>query len=133
MKQSLPLTELQKALYARLSTILSVGVLYHLGAEPVTTFPHASIGDFTVSDWSNKSSMSIQVDGLIHVWSKYEGVKECQEVAEDILESLTETELSLDGGHQIIDTRFIGFTTVGEFNGTELIRHGTLTVRWLLV
>jgi hypothetical protein len=129
MTYHLLLTSLQAALYARLDSILTVGVLdQSIGNH---SFPYASIGEFTVRPSGNKCTAVIDVEAPIHIWSNYEGAKECQETADTILASLTGTPLTISG-HSILESTFSGFTTAAEQGTAELLRHGVLTMRWLI-
>ena len=125
---NIALSELQTALYTRLSSILSVGVGDHIDEN--TTFSYASIGEFNVTPFRTKSSGSVYTVGTINIWSKYEGMKECQDIAATVCASLTGNDLDITDPYSVRDTELESFTTVTEDHGTELVRHGTLVIRW---
>jgi hypothetical protein len=127
---NLPLSELQTALFARLDSLLTVTVGDHIDED--TDFPYATIGEFVVTPNGTKTSGDVDVIGTIHIWSKYQGTKECQQIADTICASLTTNAsyLELTGGYEVRYTALDRFSTVAEYNGNELIRHGTLDMRW---
>jgi len=125
----LPTNDLQRALYERLDTILNVGVFDHVTES--TDLPYATIGEWRVDNQDQKASWTAEVTGSIHVWSEYDGMKECSTLADQILQSLTTDELELQTFTNV-GTWFVDFATAAEFAGDKPIRHGVLTVRWIV-
>lgn len=125
----LPLSELQRSLYERLTAILECGVLDHQVGKH--TLPYASIGEFTVTPGSGRNVALITVQGTIHLWSESEGQKECQEIANTIIASLTTEKLPMSG-YTVLLTSLSSFATVAEWTGDKLLRHGTLVMSWII-
>jgi hypothetical protein len=130
MKQSLPILALQKAIYERLGSVLSVGVYESVPSG--TDLPYAGIGSFSCEQTNFKAQAIVLVQGTIHVWSDWDSMEQVVEVTNDVLESLTETPLVLVGW-SVVSTKFLSYTASTDFDGTKTRRHGTLELQWQIL
>jgi hypothetical protein len=130
VKQSLPILALQKAIYERLGSVLSVGVYESVPSG--TDLPYAGIGTFSCSASNLKAQSIVSISGTIHVWSEWDSMQEVVEVTNDVLESLTGTPLVLVGW-SVVSTTFVSYTASTDFDGTKTRRHGTLELEWQIL
>lgn len=89
-----PLFELQKAIFGRLST-LSCPV--YDAVPKGSTFPYVTIGEDTALDWSTKTANGQEVTVTIHVWSRYEGMKEVKQLTDEVIQQMTVSPLVMTG------------------------------------
>jgi hypothetical protein len=106
-----PALALQTALRATL--LADAGLVTALGGEQVfddvpreVPFPYVTIGDIETRDWSTQTSRGHEHTVTIHVWSRYRGRKQVQEL-------IGEIDRILDGADPpISDYRLVNLSTV---------------------
>lgn len=128
-KLYLPTSALQKALYARITSVCSCGVYDYVISS--ATMPYCIVSELVVDNRREKRAQLVYVRGTLHFWSDYEGAKQAQDLADSALQSLTLNPLAVTDW-SVVDTDFESFTTLVEFDGTQNRRHATLVMRWLL-
>jgi len=122
---NLPLNEMQEMIYDIISQKLDCGVY---DAVPNNAeMPYVKIGEARVLPAKNKTAFGIEVVETLHVWGRYAGFKEINEIMDTLVEALkfpfsvTGYEVSLCGlnnaktitdpdgktRHGVIDLRFI--------------------------
>lgn len=94
--------EIQKALYAVLSSDTDLGVLvgsriYDDVPDNQNTFPFVTIGEDTLTQWDTDQKLGYEVSLVIHVWSRYRGRKETKEIQAAIYDALHNAPLSVTG------------------------------------
>lgn len=90
-----PLFPLQQALYGRLTASLSCPV-YDQVPEGAA-YPYVTLGEDTAADWSTKLTPGQEVTHTLHVWSRAAGFKECKQIGDQVIQSLTGAALAVAG------------------------------------
>ena len=112
--------EVQKAIYRALSNA-GFTVYDHIPSN--TSFPYITLGEENAMDWSTKTFQGLQTRFDIHIWSRYPGMKEVKEIADQILALLNYRTLLIDSHTlvliRLIDARFMK-------DPGENVRHGIL-------
>ncbi len=123
---------LRVALYDKLTGDMS---LQNLIGNPVrlyddvaadAAFPFATFGDSDVRDWSTASDRGAEHTVSLHVWSRYEGHKEAQEILDAIEACLHDASLSLSG-HTLVNIQFISNQIIRDPDGATT--HGVIRFR----
>lgn len=123
-----PAWPLQKAIYARLKSRLSVPVYDHIPND--APFPFVALGDDTEVDWSAKSEPGEEVTHTIHVYSRWSGMKETKDIKDQVIRALTEErELDLGDEFRIALRRP---DSANSFREDEKTRHSVLRMRYLI-
>ena len=131
MGERLPLNSLQKGIYGRLTdggTGISTDVYDEV--PPTAGPPYVEIGSCSVSLDLEKIS---EATTTLHAFSAEAGNKECNDILEASIESLTSSVLTLDEDF----TQALGRLELAEIfkeyhADGKLIRHGVLRFRWIL-
>jgi len=119
---------LQKAIYARLKSRLSVPVYDHVPND--APFPFVALGEDTEVDWSAKSEPGEEVTHTIHMYSRWLGMKEAKDIKDQIIRALTEDwELDLGDEFRIVLHRL---DSANSFRENETTRHSVLRMRYLI-
>jgi hypothetical protein len=121
----LPLSEVQTAIFNALVPALApTPVLDHAGPNQV--FPYVTIGESISTEMDTLNEQSIDIEMTVHVWSRQDGMKECQQL-------MTAAKNALDrrtfpaAGFQWVSTIWIYAQTLREPDG--ITRHGILRFR----
>jgi len=123
-----PAWVLQKAIYAKLKSSLSVEVYDHVDNEAV--FPFVAIGEDTAVDFSAKSEPGQEVTHTIHVYSRWSGMKETKDIMDQVIRALTgDRELDLGDEFRIVLSRL---DSVNSFREDENTRHSVVRMRYLI-
>lgn len=97
------------------------------------SFPYIVMGEITARDWSAKSEPGQEVYSTIHIWSRYKGRKEADEIADGVLQALTLSPLDLSPDFRAVLDRediFDSFDLIIDIDG--ITRHGILKLRYLI-
>lgn len=123
-----PAWPLQKAIYAKLKSLLSIPVYDHVDNE--ATFPFVAIGEDTAIDWSAKSEPGQEVTHTVHVYSRWGGMKETKDIMDQAIRALTgDRELDLGDEFRIVLSRL---DSVNSFREDEKTRHSVVRMRYLI-
>jgi len=123
-----PAWPLQKAILARLKSRLSVEVYDHVDNE--APFPFVAIGEDTEVDWSAKSEPGEEVTHTIHIYSRWQGMKEAKDIKDQVVRALTEDwELDLGDEFRIVLHRL---DSANSFREDEKTRHSVVRFRYLI-
>lgn len=95
--------ELQKVIYTRLDSALSVPVVDH--PEENTAYPYVTIGHDMQVDWSSKTTTGERHAIRIHAWSRYNGMKELKELVQEVKDALHLYDVGL-AGHTLVFLRY---------------------------
>lgn len=96
-------------------------------------YPYVVMGEMTARDWSDKSEPGQEVYSTIHIWSRYEGRKEADEMADALEQALTLSPLDLSPNfHAVLDGNdiFDSYDLIIDIDG--ITRHGILKLRYLI-
>jgi len=117
----------------RTALLADAGLVAALGGEQVfdnvprdTPFPYVTIGDIETRDWSTQTSRGHEHTVTIHLWSRYRGRKQVQEL-------IGEVDRILDGadppifGYRVVNLSTVFWTAQREPDG-EVYR-GTVRLR----
>jgi hypothetical protein len=93
----IPMNALQKGVFGILSTKQTTPVYDDVPEGAV--LPYITIGAFTDKQTGNKTADIHDISQQIHIWSQWEGKKEVNEIANDVMAVLTSwpIDLSADG------------------------------------
>lgn len=104
----------------------TVSIFDHVPQD--SAFPYVAIGEVYDNDWSSKSQDGQEVEMMLHVWSRYRGMKEAKDIGSAIHTALHNVSLS-PTGHRLVLLQFRHATYLTEPDG--LTRHGALRYRAL--
>lgn len=124
---------LQTAIYNRLTTgSISANVFDSTpnlpAGMPFDSFPYVTIGEdhFTPNDTDDKRGVRASV--YLHIWSRYDGKKECKEIMKEIDDLLNRQAGSLSAtGYRFIDVILEFSNIIDETDGETV--HGVLRYR----
>jgi hypothetical protein len=127
LKKRSPLLSLQKAIYARLKSKLTVSV--YDAVPDGAVFPYVTIGEDTAVDWSTKLTSGQEVTHTLHIWSQYQGMTEIKDLIDQVIQALTISPLDLTAD------KFKAIVHSLDFNETfrdpdGITRHGVLRFRF---
>ncbi len=127
MKKRSPLLPLQKAVYNRLKSNLTVPIYDAVPESAV--FPYVTIGEDTSVDWSTKLTSGQEVTHTLHVWSQYIGMTEVKDLIDQVIQALTISplDMSADKFKAIVHSLDLN-ETFRDPDGTT--RHGVLRFRF---
>ncbi len=120
----LPLLPLQKAIYDQLKISLACSVhdVVPDGAVP----PYVTIGEYVVTDRGDKLRSGVEVVHTSHIWSNYKGMAEVNQLADQIVQALTD-ELLPVVGFQLVSSQLEGAETLRDPDGYA---HGVVRIRF---
>ena len=129
MGERLPLNSLQKGIYSRLTDGSFTFDVYDEVPENTAT-PYAEIGSCSVAlDLETVSECTT----TLHAFSDTAGNKQCNDMLEMAIESLTSSALTLDEDFSQAMGRLELAEIFKEYHADgKLIRHGVLRFRWIL-
>jgi hypothetical protein len=129
MGERLPLNSLQKGIYGRLTDGSFTFDVYDEVPENTAT-PYAEIGSCSVAlDLETVSECTT----TLHAFSDTAGNKQCNDMLEAAIESLTSSALTLDESFSQAMGRLELAEIFKEYHADgKLIRHGVLRFRWIL-
>jgi hypothetical protein len=92
------LTDIQTAIYTKLTgdaTLMSKvkGIFDHV--PDTAEFPYVAIGDFTEAPWDSFSRDGRDVTVTFHIWSRYSGFKEAEDILSIIVGLLNKKGITL--------------------------------------
>lgn len=123
----LPLSDVQLALYAAIGAAVSVPVLD--GAGPDQEYPFVTIGEFTAEPDDALRDAGAAIEAMVHIWSRYPGMREIQTLMELISLALHRQTLTLAGGAQWVESSVDYSATLRDPDG--ITRHGVMRIRIL--
>ena len=89
-------------------------------------FPYITIGEIETRDWSTQTSRGNEHTVTVHVWSRYRGRKQVQELIGEVDRILDGTDPPLTG-HRLVNLSTVFWTALREPDG-EVYR-GTVRLR----
>lgn len=135
MQLKTSLLELQKALFDRLSNDANVAAVTNGVFDDVpesTPYPYLTIGEATATNWDTKTFNGEEITITFHVWSNYKGKKECYEILDSVINSLS-TPLIVSGFHfEASENEYIQvfLDDLGYKSDSKQLYHGVIRVRF---
>ena len=89
-------------------------------------YPYLVVGEMTLRSFDTKDSNGAEIIATIHTWSRYRGMKECEQIMAAVIDALDQQSLAISG-HDLVLCRLESSDTVLEPDG--LTRHGVQRFR----
>lgn len=124
----LPTLVLFKAQIVRIEAAIDY-VVYDENPENVP-FPYVVMGEITAREWSDKLEDGAEVFSTVHVWSRYHGRKEADEIADAITQGLTSYALVLEPNFRCAFDSLDNYSLLVDIDGKT--RHGVLRFKYLI-
>ena len=131
---------LQKAIFSRLNTDTALknvvtGVYDYVPREEEAGYkvekPYCTIGEQTTRPFDTKTTVGENITLVLHCWSKFPGKEEAYKINDLMLQALTKSPLSIEGGFSLQDfRRESGTTVIQDVDGKTY--HGILRVRAII-
>lgn len=121
-----PLGPLRAAIYARITGDHPTRKVFDFVPDN-ETFPYITIGEDTDNDESTKTEQGSDITTTIHVWSRYAGSVEANQMLDEVLQSLTRAPLDLSASGFSVWQMRKDYVTV--FDQDLDTRHGVLRMR----
>ena len=121
----IPLLTLQKALYQVLINCQTTPVFDDVPDDIEIKLPYITLGAFTCRTNGTKINDIADVSLQIHIWSEYQGKKEVNEIANDIICVLGNVKLVLEDDFKILSQDIAMFES---FEEEETGYHGVITL-----
>lgn len=120
------ISEINKALY----TVLNSASFPVYDCIPENTaFPYCDISEMTASDKSAKNLPGESFLLTAHLWSQYKGTKEVREMCDELIQTITGTELTMSGfNNNLTEVEYIGISN----DPDGLTRHGVVKIRFYI-
>ncbi len=133
--RKLGFSEFIHAIYDRIDTgTLSSTYAVYGYVPPGTAMPYVSVGNpmgVISNSFSSRDTEAEENVINVHVWSKYQGDKECADMMNNIIQDITGTALSITN----YSTPFLVFLDYSEIliddtDPNNIVRHGVLRFRF---
>jgi len=121
------LTELQRVKFERLKNSLNVSIYDFVPRD--ADFPFISLGEDNLITHATKDDHPFslfEVSSTIHVFSRYKGMKEIKDIADDVKNAIIRTPLKLPNPYRLLFTIFDSILFMRE---DERTRHAILRFR----
>ena len=119
----IPLISLQQALYTALKTYQTTPVFDDVPKN--AKLPYITLGAFTCRTDGTKVNDISNTSVQVHIWSEYQGKKQVNEIADDIVTVLGVVKLELSNGFKALDQQVTMFESFEEEQGGY---HGVITL-----
>jgi len=93
-------------------------------------FPYVTMGEITARPWCDKFEDGMEIFSTIHIWSRYHGRKEAEEMSDAILQALTLSTLDLAPNFRAALDSLDGFDLIIDIDG--ITRHGIMRMKYLI-
>lgn len=124
-----PLWPLQTALFQRVKALSTFRVSD--ATEEQAEFPYIKMGETHCLPWSDKSKPGQTVIQTFHFWSRYQGRKECLEMMDEVLRSITGGWTpDLGSEFRVVHQELDGQEVIVDLDGST--RHGVLRMKYLI-
>ena len=121
------LWELQKALFKRLK---ETGYKAFDYVEHSTEYPYLVVGTPETKEFITKTNFGEEVIFTIHAWSNYKGKKECYEMLDSALKTISKKYLELNEEFKIFKTEMLTLTVIDDIDGRT--QHGILRLKFYI-
>ena len=93
-------------------------------------YPYVVMGEMTAKRWCDKLENGMEVYATIHIWSRYAGRKECDEMSGAILQALSSIPISMAPSFEVALDKLDGYKLLVDLDGRT--RHGILRLKYLI-
>ena len=121
------LLPLQIALFKRLK---ETGYKVFDYVEHSTGYPYLVVGTPETKEFITKTNFGEEVIFTIHAWSKYKGKKECYEMLDSALKTISKKYLELNEEFKVFKTEMLTLTVIDDIDGRT--QHGILRLKFYI-
>lgn len=121
------LLPLQIALFTRLK---ETGYKVFDYVEHSTEYPYLVIGTPETKEFVTKTNFGEEVIFTIHAWSNYKGKKECYEMLDSALKTISKKHLELNEEFKVFKTEMLTLTVIDDIDGRT--KHGILRLKFYI-
>lgn len=120
-------TAIQAAIYTALNGNIAASVYDNVPKN--ANYPYVTIGDDSHLAWDTDTTLGAETTITLHVWSRYDGMKEAKDIQASIYSILHRANLSVSG-YTLVTIDFVQSDIFIDADG--FTRHGAQTFRILL-
>ena len=121
------LLPLQIALFKRLK---ETGYKVFDYVEHSTEYPYLVVGTPETKEFVTKTNFGEEVIFTIHAWSNYKGKKECYEMLDSALKTISKKHLELNEEFKVFKTEMLTLTVIDDIDGRT--KHGILRLKFYI-
>ena len=121
------LLPLQIALFKRLK---ETGYKVFDYVEHSTEYPYLVVGTPETKEFITKTNFGEEVIFTIHAWSNYKGKKECYEILDSALKTISKKYLELNEEFKVFKTEMLTLTVIDDIDGRT--QHGILRLKFYI-
>lgn len=121
------LLPLQIALFTRLK---ETGYKVFDYVEHSTEYPYLVVGTPETKEFITKTNFGEEVIFTIHAWSNYKGKKECYEMLDSALKTISKKHLELNEEFKVFKTEMLTLTVIDDIDGRT--KHGILRLKFYI-
>lgn len=121
------LLPLQIALFKRLK---ETGYKVFDYVEHSTEYPYLVVGTPETKEFITKTNFGEEVIFTIHAWSNYKGKKECYEMLDSVLKTISKKHLELNEDFKVFKTEMLTLTVIDDIDGRT--QHGILRLKFYI-
>lgn len=121
------LLPLQIALFKRLK---ETGYKVFDYVEHSTEYPYLVVGSPETKEFITKTNFGEEVIFTIHAWSNYKGKKECYEMLDSALKTISKKYLELNEEFKVFKTEMLTLTVIDDIDGRT--QHGILRLKFYI-
>jgi putative phage tail protein p028 [bacillus phage SPP1] len=121
------LLPLQIALFKRLK---ETGYKVFDYVEHSTEYPYLAVGTPETKEFITKTNFGEEVIFTIHAWSNYKGKKECYEMLDSALKTISKKYLELNEEFKVFKTEMLTLTVFDDIDGRT--QHGILRLKFYI-
>ena len=121
------LLPLQIALFKRLK---ETGYKVFDYVEHSTEYPYLVVGTPETKEFITKTNFGEEVIFTIHAWSNYKGKKECYEMLDSVLKTISKKYLELNEEFKVFKTEMLTLTVIDDIDGRT--QHGILRLKFYI-
>jgi hypothetical protein len=131
-----PLSDIQEAIYTLLTNdpelMNKITNVYDFTPDN-EDYPYVVIGEFTSSNWDTYQRHGEDVTVTIHVWSNSQGMKQIEEIMNDVNRLLVRRSFDIESWQNVGCMFDYSSTFAGRSPSGSVIRHGILRYRLLVL
>lgn len=121
------LLPLQIALFKRLK---ETGYKVFDYVEHSAEYPYIVVGTPETKEFVTKTNFGEEVIFTIHAWSNYKGKKECYEMLDSALKTISKKHLELNEDFKVFKTEMLTLTVIDDIDGRT--QHGILRLKFYI-